>query len=152
MKRQNQPIRARVRKAEELISHGYIISRVGENGTRKGLIKLSKVVFHRFLTPQSDTEGRMAKVLPDHVCRSAGAGVEERAVEEGRPPGLANEEGQPLACLTAGCGTEAGYNFLRQPCLGGWAGSASLGVNAGLSLEILTTSWRVPTWSLKDDL
>ena len=95
----------------------------------------------------------MAKVLPDLVCRSAGAGEEGRAVplgsvdEEGRPfpLGFADKGGRPRALLAAGCGTEAGCNFLGQPRLGGWAGSASSGGNAGFSLKTLTTSWWVPT-------
>ena len=92
-------------------------------------------------SPQTATEGRMAKVLPDLVRRSAGAGEEGRAV----PPGSVDEEGRPRACLVAGCGTEVGCNFLGRPRLGGWTGSASSGVNAGFSLEMLTTSWRVPS-------
>ena len=55
-------------------------------------------------------EGRMAKVLPYRVCRSAGAGEEGRGDEEGRPfpPGLADEGGRPQVRLAAGCGTEGG--------------------------------------------
>ena len=75
---------------------------------------------------QSATQGRLAKVLPDLVRRSAGASEDGRAVppgsadEAGRPflPGLADEEGRPRARLAAGCGTEAGDIFLGQPRLG----------------------------------
>ena len=34
------------KKGEELMKHGYVVGRIGEDGTRKGLIKLSKVVLH----------------------------------------------------------------------------------------------------------
>ena len=29
-----------------LMKHGYVVGRIGEDGTRKGPIKLNKVVFH----------------------------------------------------------------------------------------------------------
>ena len=41
---------------------------------------------------QTDTEGRMAKVLPDLVLRSAGAAEEGLAI----PPALVDEEGRPV--------------------------------------------------------
>ena len=31
------------------MKHGYVVGRIGEDGTRKGLIKLSKVVFHNII-------------------------------------------------------------------------------------------------------
>ena len=46
MKRQMQPIRSSEEEAEELMKHGYVVGRVGADATRKGLMKLSKVVFH----------------------------------------------------------------------------------------------------------
>ena len=46
MKRQNQPIRSSEKVGEELMKHGYVVGRIGVDGTRKGLIELSKVVFH----------------------------------------------------------------------------------------------------------
>ena len=47
MKRQNQPIRSSEEEAEELMKHGYLVGRIGVDATRKGLMKLSKVVFHK---------------------------------------------------------------------------------------------------------
>ena len=46
MKHQNQPIRSSEKEAEELMKHGHVVGRVGVDATRKGLMKLSKVVFH----------------------------------------------------------------------------------------------------------
>ena len=114
------------------------------------------VVVHK-ASSQTDTEGRMAKVLPDLVRRSNGAAEEGWAippvsvVEEWRTVllGLADEGGRPRAYLAAGCGT--GGSFLGRPRFEGWAGEASEGVYAGLSLKVLTISWRVPGCSLKDD-
>ena len=40
---------------------------------------------------------------------------------------------------------------LGRPHFGGWAGTASSGVKASFSLAMLTTSSRVPTWSLKEE-
>ena len=51
MKRQNQPIRSLEKVGEDLMKHGYVVGRIGVDGTRKGLIELSKVVFHRVLPP-----------------------------------------------------------------------------------------------------
>ena len=34
------------RVGEELMKHGYVVGRIGEDGTRRRLMKLSKVVFH----------------------------------------------------------------------------------------------------------
>ena len=47
MKRQNQPIRSSEEVAEELMKHGYVVGRIGVDATRKGLVKLSKVVFYK---------------------------------------------------------------------------------------------------------
>ena len=49
MKRQNQPIRSSEEVGEELRKHGYVVGRIGVDGTRKGVIKLSKVVFHKII-------------------------------------------------------------------------------------------------------
>ena len=37
------------KEGEELMKHSYVVGRIGEDRTRKGLIKLSKVVFHKIL-------------------------------------------------------------------------------------------------------
>ena len=80
----------------------------------------------------------MAKVLLEQVRRSEAAVGRAGAEEGGRPN--ADEGGRPQALLTAGCGTSDGRSFFGRPHFGGCAGSASSGVNEGLSLEILTTS------------
>ena len=41
------------KEVEELMKHGYVVGRIGEDGTRKELIKLSKVVFHTFVNFRS---------------------------------------------------------------------------------------------------
>ena len=109
---------------------------VGLDGRRRGVMELRNIIFHRS-SPQTATEGRMAKVLPKRVRRSEAA-VGRAGVDEGE--GLNADEGRPRALLTAGCGTSDGCSFVGRPRFGGCAGSASSGVYAGLSLEILTTS------------
>ena len=100
-------------------------------------MELRNIIFHRS-SPQTATEGRMTKVLPERVRRSEAA-VGRAGVDEGGGPN-ADEGGRPQALLTAGCGTSDGRSFFGRPRFGGCAGSASSRVYAGLSLEILTTS------------
>ena len=73
------------------------------------------MVFHRS-SPQTATEGRMVKVLPERVPRSGTAVVGACADEEGCPN--ADEGGRPRALLTAGGRTSVGCSFLGRPRFG----------------------------------